>query len=482
MADKALMVAGFLADTSLVDTRSIIDTPQTLERVGYYDGIVDSYFQDPIQFVDSRETRMTIIGKAFTGIMSFHFDKKAAEGFGNELLTKFLSESTETVANNWLTCFFNIVETAYLTQNTTEEDLNTRFQQSSYSGYVYGSLVLSADKVSVPMDVLNPSLGKPNTAADIRTYIQFQMRLGNEYDPITFQIYLSNKAFQLNYPMNHLMMVVLPCASKSILDFKAENAPDAMVTATNYLSSQIGDTLVNDVRTPQLQRQTGIYKFTTKYIPLSQQGAVYDIPFLIPYHGKAPSLAQVKTAVRDKLREVTNVTLDTLAQVFPELFADGKIFIVPFWGNQAIAGLSKYPSGTLDIEYAQAIGQYVFPKLEADIDNEWIYKYSQIIRAATSSMLMLTLASKENLDDQREISAILPTYVPAKEQDPEYASMDVQAQQFSSYLIDAIARLDAGEVTSNLTEVGGFMFFTFTVGNVVYYVMSKDSYPNNIGK
>ncbi len=515
------VVYGFLTDSALSSINLVPNNIDT-EPMGVMTKEVNSYLVDQYQLRDQRSNRLgeagivvdnSLSGTRMAGEMAFYFDGEASITY-NGLLLNALNNATVTTKATFTNSFFNVVEYVMQRGNSAnnpisaiENDLIS--DQNTFASYVAGSLSRSAAPAAT---ITNTILQRNALASGSRTFskwIQFSLSLGA--NTFTFRVYLLAGSlstllpdtFLGDYPHSIITSVITQISANQIVDKNAllSTVISQIGTATNELEQTLAtatDSITGYFKSAELYNTNAIYSGDT-----TNRTAV-SLPYIVAYHGKSPSLAEAKAALRNYLLTNSSATAAELQLLFNGLFATQKMYIVPLFDNVTIGtstGTAQL-SGILDYQtclskafdaFCDFEGYTLAERAEGTAKQIWVDRFVrtnlEIVSVPNSKVYCLAIPSAENEDSDSNSQTVYMrsffTYNPsynARSQDSVYwDDQDASAQMVSLGLSENIQKLENNTFTNSElstlpTAVNGVeaavsrKALAFTVDTVTYYV------------
>ena len=500
----------FVSDRALIDpSKSLVNLESLDLRVGFLNRVMIESFVEPIEVIDRRDTRLSILYRAETGtpidpslILEDTLTYVLAEGeiylqnnagetvvlaqypdlnlevFETEVLptdpvtissrrefkltmdhTKLsLEEQTiwEGLTDIEHSNILNIIE--YLTYGTvstdTAVDVNeTLIGSTNFSGYLNGSVnIVNRRTIAKVFDV--------NIYRLIPRYATFEFVTNGT--TLTFNIWLDREEFKNYYPLTTIINIIPPLDLPTLVD--PSNLSDPISAAAQ--SRQFSDSILS----PEIgdRDQSGLKVFTTRYINL---GNTYLLSFGIVYRGRIPDDLEVRQAIGDYLIASGQGSQALWMQRFPDIFIKNIFYLIPMFDQIVeLTNADIYPS-IIDV-----------PKVIVNF-NKIVQSIPRIIE---DHFELLTIAWDKlfigvKADQTNEIFTILNahnTYRDFSTTDIGFIEMSVEDRQWSIRLNQLIAKAAGEENSIEVATIfaGGYEWYSLIYGNNAYNVIKKPSY------
>ena len=443
---------GFVLDDALKLTTKVDVDGSSDQGYAYLTPEPAAYFVNKAVLGDTRTSRLTILeSRAPKGSMSFVFDQNHAD---MDMITNITDQESQLL--------LNILERIYYQQEYTDSDLENQLSGSTYAGYVPGSLRYATEQgnaTAVNVDGKSKSI-------TFRDWYSFEFKYGNVH--LIIHAWIKRDAFATNYPYTTITRVVPPYDPEVLIDpaILIESASMSVLTnSARFVFNQ------SDIEIA-MRNQNGIYTYAVKYAIDATR--TLQLPFALAYCGaKEPSGLECRNAIRDYLKENTDITDKELRALFPELYVNSRFYIVPFWDVFTQLTDRDVYNSVWSSKTLMERSEKIFEQHEA----EFLTDHLEYLTNAQNKMLLMSLPDPLN-QDYFSILEQHPTYQDYSSQVPGFKYMAVETQEFASTLNRCLAVLN-GETTSNeftTVQDGDFNYLAFTSGLSEYYVMDKTSY------
>lgn len=422
---------------------------------GYVTDKLKSYFKTPVTLLDLRDTRIDLGGgQLSTYEMRFTFD--------NEFYNESADMDALTVDENKQ--LFNIIEALIYFSDLSDSAIESLLTGSSvdFGAYEPGTFGRS-------VTVGTPTFYIDSTAAgvskNVRNWVSFDANLGG--GQVTFKVWVGNASFLGDYPHTYFEKVIYPGAPAKLLAGSYTGVIDAISDISEYnigeTSSPVG-----------AQDNTGLYEFRSAYFPTGT--ALTDqVSIGVLYKGAYPSTQAVRVFIRDHLLSLSLASETVWREVLPDLFVDGRFFLVPAWDHYISLPLSNLPHGIVPLTKIVDILEAVYPNQ----DIEWLKSKAETLVSASSEFVIIAVPESGNDAGSMSLLAEHPTYVPVDASVPYFANQELKTQQFSIALANAMAVLIGSQNNYLFTEdeFDGKTYLSFVSELKEYHVLKPDSYP-----
>lgn len=290
---------------------------------------------------------------------------------------------------------------------------------------------------------------------------------GVEY---TAKIYLSNEIFLNDYEP-YAVHIIPPVAS---LESFTENTL-VLHTALSERSAKDVIDAYNVIR--DINPNTALDTFPVTWVDPTNQDSRVGVNFTyVAYGVGGTNLDNVKAAIRDYLE--TNAPQHTWRNIFPQLYDERDISIIPLWDRISVPGnsvdLNLYASFT-GLSDLIKLGQELVPTAygtDATL-KKYVTSHAEVFSTPYRGMLLLTVANPANANGKDRLSKIYPDYsaVPSS---ADFERMEEKTREFSLKLTQAleIAR------TYNLSKTIPSGFFKLTRNNKTYIAFLNDGFQH----
>lgn len=427
---------------------------------GILNGEPANYLVNLGKLLDPRQRRLDLIDSgAPTGSAKLLFDTNR---FGSSKLSGMNSYQAN--------CYFNVVERIVYQQEYTDDNLNHMLVNTgSFEGYVANSFMHGDANKTITISTVKSTTG---VRVKVQSWVSFDFTYINEKnEEIIFKthLWLSKAAFKDEYPYVTITKVIPPYDPKVLAGDPQVVQNSASLSVLQNSSSFIFTE--SDLETAALD-QNGIYTYTTKYA-LSSTSSV-DIKFGLAYCGRQhPTTLVCREAIKQYLIDNANATLDSLKELFPELFIAHRFYIIPLWDQYRQFSDREVYRSIINIKELTDIANNILPWG----DDSFVSKYSDVILNAHNKMFSVAIPDTSN-EEAFSILTLHPTYQNYSSQVVNWKFMTAETQAFAAKLNLCMAILSGEETSTAFVEtvIDGVRFLSFTSGSGEYLVMTKDSY------
>ena len=399
------------------------------------DGVKESEYRVNRLIIDSASGVSG--GISPTGAMTLHFDKaKVVDSKDSAFLNSITItpqeesvEATRKAKTDRRAQLFNIIEAIYmahkvpssgsapLTKDELEDTVFGSAPNTTYRGYVPGSLKLSATvtKAVYRYAYANGSrIDIDNAPAhDYYDHFEFKFNYGDSDETVvTIKVWLNNNLFLGDYPYSTIIDVLYPCNPAWMLYPESSGGEiQAVIAAAKYKDKQI-DSAVTD------NDHSGANIFTSRYVhPIV--GSNSRMSFVVMYKGNAPSSADMRLAVRDALTSEVDNYGNKLAEdpewkaILPDLFIDAEFYLIPCYFQR----VPYSPTITIErsiVNYRSLYNKMI--RLFPNSDPQKIFDYMEILQAPGHDMyivaLPVDLGTEGTVPLFNSVLKLHPTYQP----------------------------------------------------------------------
>lgn len=457
MAD---VVYGFFKDRSFLPSEVIVD--QYLEEGMFIPSVgASSYFEGAKTLQDVRVARDWFDG--YTSEIRPHLMIDGVE------YTDFM-DGFENMPAADRDDFFGILDRLFLLSEPSESlsNLDT-ILQNNFSIFKAGSLTISSERKEAIVYTAGGSI------IEVPTWAGFVIVTNDGVDSVEyeFKIWVDNTDFIDEYPLSKIKGMVPLLSYSTILTNPLTGGGFNVFDPSKDSAERI-----RDILNPQLNEDnlTGFYLHNVKMY--DQLDNVRNFPFGILHKGRVPSILDIRNRIReDVLASGVGVEADWRARA-PELFIVDQFYMIPQWNITAerpdgITYPNVGPIGKMLANTRNALPFYSSNYIDDNIE---------VMGVAYDQLTFTVIPNDVNLN-YTSVQAIHPTYQSYSASEPGYANMEEHTKLFSQRLNEAAA-VAAGAVSNELYPQrieNGSIYIPFIVGTTEYYVMTKDSFLNQVG-
>ena len=452
-------VYGFIRD-ELFWNKQLIDITKSIDTgLGYIDDIYINYFNKIGVVTDPREDRLDLFGEKPVGQMSVVFDASKLDDNSVNFSTMDIAAATK---------FMRILETAYMSQSRTEQELNVTLGSDATLTDFFVPLSL---KRSTNYTAYKPASLK--SMLSITDYVEFEAVINGKN--LRFKLWINKEAFKNNYPLTSIVKIIPSCKPEYLIDPSSILTPiEAIVGASDFTFDRFHDGTYG-------VDYTGVLNFRTKWVISSQNTP--DVKFAVLYQGAKPSSLEARAAIRAYLRSLG--FQDSVWEArFPDLYVTAQFFIVPMWGNVVARPNQKYST----IYPAVANYKEMYTKLSSiftAFTTEWFDTKMEVLLNPFNNMLSMAMPDPLNETAYVSLRTILETY---QAYGPDVSNFDQQEEDvkdFARKLALAMSILYGNTVTS----MAGYStnvfydrrFLSFTSNKIEYHVLYREDYTLTTG-
>lgn len=455
----------FLYDPMFTDTTSIFKPILKDGGVCQLTGPSLSYFNEIYEVRDGRAVRSPALPFTTTTKPNIVFDGKLYSAFKSTLNSASQSSRDSLFSIIDRTCLLYV---ATETEETLDQVL---LADSKYSIYTAGSFKRSPGAsagTAYLADGSTRTLTVPN-------YVSFNVVFNTNgvIKDYEIKVWTDNNTFYTEYPESSIISVALPLTPSELLTLPL------IGTGANTFSVSSATAELSASSLQQAIKDTDASGFVTYRAKIfNNVGDIVTVPFNLLYKGQSPDRLTMRQAIREKLLQSGVGNTTAWKQRIPELFITGQMYLVPQWGNITTqVDRILYPSimsTRASVENTKKILNHVGSK-----------HIEQYIEHAVSiyDLLLLTAISHPDNETQIHLRSLHPTYQAVKSTDPAYAYMEDHTKSFATQLSVVLA-VAAGKATStdytSITQ-GLVTYIPFSVNEIEYYVVTKESYLNIAG-
>ena len=451
------MISCFLQDRSLHSrTAGTFTDDEPDSGYGYVTDKLKSYFKTPTTIEDSRDNRLDLGGgEISTYPLKFTFDGE----FNNETVDLDLLAADEYKQ------LFNVIEALVYFSDLDDSAMETLLLGSSVDFGVYEPSTFSRS-VSVGTPTFYTDGVVAGVVKNVRNWISFTANLSG--GQVTFKIWIGNESFLADYPHTYFVKVVYPGDPAKLLTGNYQGVIDAISDLSEYNADESTDPV-------GLQDNSGLYEFSSAYFP-NGTTLTDRVSIVVFYKGAVPSTQEVRVFIRDELLARNIAAESVWREVLPDLFVDGRFFLVPAWDHYVALPTSDLPKGIVPLTKVEEVLAAVYPSQ----DINWLKQRAETLVSASSEFVIIAVPDSGNDANAMSLVAEHPTYVPVDASVPYFANMEIKTQQFSISLASAMAVLVGAQNNHLFTEdvFDGRTYLSFVADLKEYHVLKPDSYPD----
>lgn len=340
---------------------------------------------------------------------------------------------------------------------TVEADLVTISDGSGV--YVAGSASFSTSVVSTI--VYNDDETTQQVSVPIFATLDVNLLTGTQTEVYQLKIYLSNDSWVSSYSETTIVSVVPP------LDYPTlYTAPVATSTANIFSTATISTNLTYNTSQDPMSKESlsGITSFLVKLVDTS--GSM-NVPFNLLYKGRAPTVAEIRVAIRNAFVNSGTGSYDGWKSRAPNVFITSRFYLFPLWDKSVTKPTKKLYQDILELsDLTTTINQIALSvSVPSDI-TLW-----QVWEAAYNRMVIVSVAdptstAADGTTPLLRLLTLFPDYQTCSSVDPDYAILSLSTQ-------DMVKQVNYG-----LTQASGVTIATpYPVsqdGNLIYYSLVVD--------
>lgn len=460
------IIHAFLYDPSFLDITSGLNPVRKNGGMCVLSSQSLSYFVTPQEFTDPRTSRALDLNLPFTTKSRLIIDQNEYAA----VLTATQTVWTLTERQN----LFAIIDQLCFAYNTSATTAEVELALVAWPQYLTSSYVYSTTHTSADVyDTIVP------TAIICPDYVTFTFVItdGTQYQ---FRIWLNNTIFYTKYPLSTIAVVIPPIPLSELYTLSITTSTDNVFTTALVSSSTSQQDLQSYIQSAQY---SGYVAKTV--LVVDGFGNSAPVEFNILYNGCVPGDIAIRTAIRNLLiSAVTGTSLvpgvGTLAgwkALFPSLFVTEVFYLLPMWeATTSLISVIIYPN-IVSIPTAISDAEVAL----YDMTTGFITANLDLISAFYNAMTVLAIPDSGNDPLRLSLLGEHPTYQNVATTNPLFATMTILTQQFAALLGSALSRASGNVVVNPLLSLytppnDSRSYITFSVGDVIYYVMTKTSY------
>jgi len=452
------MIYCFIEDESLHarPTGAYVESDKDV-GYGYMTDTTKSYFVNAATLNDLRSTRVTIDSAVSTFQMKLQYDA------GKDVPLSYF----DNIPQEEIDKLFNIIEAASM-NIVAQDSIETLLTDSDalFGVYVPNSITLSPTQ-GVGLNFY-PSTSAAAVTANVNDWITFEVVLGEQVQAV--KCWYSRDKFLADYPHTTFTHVSYPDDPATLLSGDYALPLQTLSDGSAYAFSSMNDPVADT-------NNTGTVLFTSEYNPHGEpKESNPEVTFVVFYKGPKPYTQAIRRYIRTDLLARGLAGIETWRPILPDLFTEGRYFIVPVWDRY-----TDLPEGVvlrhaiLSHSRARRIATTVFPLA----DNTFIPDHLEIFTSPASQMVLLGLPDIDNDLEFMSLEDAHPTYQSIDGSNAHFAFQEVNTQDFNISLSAAIAKLTGA--TNNVIlgedEFYGRIWTTFVSDYKEYHVLHNEEYP-----
>lgn len=461
-----MMIYAFLYDSAFLNNTSAIDSVRKTGGIGVLSSTALSYFVTPQEFVDPRPHRASNLNLPFSTKAHLILDQAQYA----TVLSQIQSTWTLTEQEN----LFAIIDQLFFAYAVNASIPSVELSLAQWPQFLANSLVISTTNSTAPVYDTTP--GATIICPDCVTFT-FVTANSTQYE---FQIWLNNTLFTTQYPLSTIAVVVPPVPLAELYTLNVTTSTDNILSTALVSSATNQQTLQSYIQSAQY---SGYVAQTVLFYDAN--GNTAAVEFNLLYNGAAPGSIAIRTAIRN-LIEAAIAGTSQIAPIgnligwqalLPSLFVTEVFYLLPMWDvTTSLVNSIIYPNIT-SIQQALTDAELAL----YDVSAGFITSNLSLLSVFYNDMTVLAIPDAGNNPNRFALLAEHPTYQNVATTNPAFATMTTETKQFAAFLGAALSYA-AGNTNTNIAlstytpPNDTRMYITFTVSDVVYYVMTKTVY------
>ena len=446
----------FLTDGSLNNrVTGMYKESEINSGLGFATEKIESFFVDRATVEDIRDTRLSIGGNISTYQTQLLFDGDKDNGPLN------FSNVTDVEKKQ----LFNIIEALSYRSDLANAAMEAELvgNTASYGAYVAASFQRSAGVTTVSTytsveDVSAHQVG-------VYDYIVVKVTIGGE--TVELKVWNKEAAFLADYPYTTFVSVIYPGTPAQLLNPTYTNKMDVVAT----MSRDIYQYMQTHVSSAD---NSGVIVYESDYYPAPDSDP-YSISFGVIYKGPSPSSADTRAFVKTSVLATGLAPEDTWKAILPDLFTDGRYFVIPLYDNVTALPDVSLPIGIGNHKHMRDVAALVFPSYPT----AFIDANLEVFGSGASEMILIGLPHIDNPDTFLSIRGEHPTYQATDARGQFFANQEVHTRDFNISLSSVIAQALGGQNDDSFIEdeFSGREYYSFIEHFKEYHVLKSTSYP-----
>jgi hypothetical protein len=348
---------------------------------------------------------------------------------------------------------------------------------NAYSIYVPGSLSFGPTQ--------SQSLAYINGAASALTIpdtitLTIGITINTTLTEYQIVLWTNTALFLENYPISTITAVTFPLTFTDLLNQSivaaASNALTIAKEASNVIYVDLTTPDTGFTIQPIVEGASGYITYNAKFVDINQN--FIFMPFNVLYKGATPGVLAIRLAIKTILLASGVGTQAQWQARIPELFVNAQYYLIPMWLNTVTLPDSVIYQDTMNIatmiNYTQLIMFDISP----------IFVAANIVStsAAYDSIMLAAVPDPSNPTNRLSLSTEIPQYQDLATTDSNFNLMPTLTKQYATFLNNALP-VAAGISSTNtfiIITLNNRTFVTFTVGDVEYYLIVKETFKNII--
>lgn len=459
-----MIVEGFITDLAFVDQSKAINgvLSSATGQVAALSPKALSYFAKPGQYRDSRATNTRVVNWPATTSPQLVVDETAFSVFVGVV------NALPAPVNAG---FFKIIDRLLFdydstTPHATIETFLTTDPQTS--------VIYVADSLAIATTVLPGQVyaaDGTHTSVSVPSFVSFSISIlsGQTLETYELTLYASTDAFLTGYNVSSIVSVVPPLPYDKLFSASLINTNDNIFTTATLTAALAYNTTQTILGTTQV---SGITEYSAVLVDINNNTAT--VPFNILYKGRAPTLLDIRSAIKDTLLASGVGTEIGWEARIPGIFVSGRFYIIPFWDQTFQKPNQLLWPRVLGYSDLGISGN----KIMASLGHGDVTSYSDLLPVYFNRMTTMAVPDLSGDVDIQHLSTVIPDYQDFPPDEAGFGYMSSQTQQFSSTL-NLILAVDFGATNSTIyapiTE-NLLSFYSFTVGKYEVCVITQLCY------
>lgn len=310
-------------------------------------------------------------------------------------------------------------------------------------------------------------------------FIQFEYNSGEtDAETYIFKIWIANATFATDYDITETIALppIVPVSN-------LYQSYDDMITAYDAYTSTERMTLLNT--TTSDNKQTDISVYTLKWQDPSDTTKTKQMDFTILGYGpNAVGTTLALEAIRTYLTDNSDYTIEEWRSYFPNVETQEYFWVIPFWGQEALAAGSNLASAMRPVFQLTNITSLVNQVIGTDYTDEEILASGEVLPLLYRSTPIFTIAAATNPTTHQSFTVMYPDYtlVALNTQNGNRISDDTQEVITTLNDLVVAAWTDDGSSTlaTGITRntVNGADYLEMVAGTVLFRMLTKASYAD----
>ena len=451
------MIYLFLADPVFINHSLNIKPSYEAGSLGVISQQSMAYFVQPMTIIDDRTTRVGVANTFGTKPKLIVDDSTSATFFSD-----VVSGWTETDKQS----LFNILDTIFFNPGVTDTILTSN--NALYSIYQVGTLILGSGTTTG-----TAYLSASTSVITSCTSVIFTIKVsnGNSY---TLEVFVNDATFLLQYPTSAIISVIPPLSVSDLFNSNIVQST-ANIFATALESSNVSQTALSAVIA-----NTEYSGYVSQSVRFTDSNNNYTtVPFNILYKGQVPGTLAINAAIANLLLTSGIGTPAAWAALCPELFVTAVYYLIPIWDNtDTVVDQTVYPSFVALSKLVNAATSVMY-----DIPSSAVTSNLGVLTAVYNQLSVAVVPGNNNPIGHTSLLTEFPDYVAISANEPNFRYMANNTQSFSNLLSLALSAAAGNPPNAAISQatLNNRIFFTFTVGQVEYQVISQASYMAIVG-